>query len=277
MAGDWIKMRTDLFTHPKVVRISSALKADTLRTVGGLMSVWCLFDAHSTDGRLEGYTPDMVNQLLRWDGFAEQMMRVGWMFTEPDEVLVLPEFYAHNGSSAKRRAMEKDRKKSVRTLSASDADTRPQNVFPREEKRREDIKSFAFSNEKASHLESNGKEKLNGHDLLGDPDAPSKGKHLTAVPFQKIIELYHEILCPPLPRCEVLTAKRQGQIRQRWQDKEDGLPELDDWRNFFRHVKVSPFLMGQVASRDRRPFRADIEWLTNATNYAKIAEGKYHS
>ena len=36
MAGDWIKMRADLFTHPKVVRISSALKADTLRTVGGI-------------------------------------------------------------------------------------------------------------------------------------------------------------------------------------------------------------------------------------------------
>lgn len=30
MAGDWIKMRSDLHTHPKVVRISSALHADTL-------------------------------------------------------------------------------------------------------------------------------------------------------------------------------------------------------------------------------------------------------
>ena len=108
-------------------------------------------------------------------------------------------------------------------------------------------------------------------------ETPKPASKSVKVPFQSILDLYHEILCPPLPRCEVLTAKRQGQIRQRWQDKEDGLPELDDWRNFFRHVKVSPFLMGQVASRDRRPFRADIEWLTNATNYAKIAEGKYHS
>lgn len=31
MAGDWIKMRADLHTHPKVVRISSALDADRLR------------------------------------------------------------------------------------------------------------------------------------------------------------------------------------------------------------------------------------------------------
>jgi hypothetical protein len=108
-------------------------------------------------------------------------------------------------------------------------------------------------------------------------ETPKPQAKVVKVPFQSILDLYHEILCPPLPRCEVLTAKRQGQIRQRWQDEKDGLPNLDEWRNFFQHVKASPFLTGQVASKDRRPFRADIEWLTNATNYAKIAEGKYHS
>jgi hypothetical protein len=36
MAGDWIQMRVALQTHPKVVRIASALKADRLRVVGGL-------------------------------------------------------------------------------------------------------------------------------------------------------------------------------------------------------------------------------------------------
>lgn len=74
MAGDWIKMRSDLFTHPKVVRISSALKADTLRTVGGLMSVWCLFDAHSVDGKLDGYTSQTLDDHLRWAGFSAAMI-----------------------------------------------------------------------------------------------------------------------------------------------------------------------------------------------------------
>jgi triacylglycerol lipase len=38
MAADWIKMRSDLCTHPKVVRIMSALKADKLRhTAAGLV------------------------------------------------------------------------------------------------------------------------------------------------------------------------------------------------------------------------------------------------
>ncbi|GAA0260435.1 hypothetical protein [Rhodanobacter caeni] len=138
MAGDWIKMRSDLFTHPKVVRISSALKADTLRTVGGLMSVWCLFDAHSIDGKLEGYTSQTLDDHLRWPGFSAAMISVGWL-VDDGESLALPEFDTHNGQSAKRRAQDADRKKAVRKTSASEADKKR----TREEKRREEKKAKA--------------------------------------------------------------------------------------------------------------------------------------
>lgn len=136
MAGDWIKMRADLFTHPKVVRIASALKADTLRTVGGLMSVWCLFDAHSEDGHLDGYTPEVLDAHLRWDGFSEAMMAVDWLLYHDAEGLALPRFDTHNGQSAKRRAQDADRKREGRKASASDADKKQ----TREEKRREESK-----------------------------------------------------------------------------------------------------------------------------------------
>lgn len=135
MSADWIKMRCDLFTHPKVVRISSALKADTLRTVGGLMSVWCLFDAHSEDGSMVGYTCETLDDHLRWPGFAAAMMAVGWL-SESAESLDLPRFETHNGTSAKRRAQDADRKKEVRKTSASEADK----MRTREEKRREENK-----------------------------------------------------------------------------------------------------------------------------------------
>jgi hypothetical protein len=133
MAGDWIKMRADLFTHPKVVRMASALKADTLRTVGGLMSAWCLFDAHSDDGRLEGYSPEVLDAHLRWDGFAAAMIAVGWLEHDEAQGLALPRFDTHNGQSAKRRAQDADRKREVRKASASDADK----LRTREEKRRD--------------------------------------------------------------------------------------------------------------------------------------------
>lgn len=135
MAGDWIKMRADLHTHPKVVRMASALKADRLRIVGGLHSAWCLFDVHSVDGFLDGYSADTLDDLIGFPGFSRAMMAVGWL-EENGESLVMPRFEAHNGQSAKRRAQDADRKRNVRKASASEADK----MRTREEKRREDIK-----------------------------------------------------------------------------------------------------------------------------------------
>ncbi|HFU9977011.1 TPA: hypothetical protein ACH7SC_000851 [Escherichia coli] len=131
MAGDWIKMRAELHTHPKIVRMSSALKADRLRVVGGLHSAWCLFDVHSTDGLLHGYTPETLDDLIGFPGFARAMIAVGWL-EEDGENLVMPRFDAHNGQSAKRRAQDADRKKKSRKMSACDADKKR----TREEKRR---------------------------------------------------------------------------------------------------------------------------------------------
>lgn len=133
MAGDWIKMRVDLGTSPKVVRMSSALHADRLRIVGGLHAVWCLFDVHSVDGKLHGYTADALDDLIGFPGFAASMISVGWL-EDGGNFLAAPRFDEHNGQSAKRRAMETERKREARKASASDADK----MRSREEKRREE-------------------------------------------------------------------------------------------------------------------------------------------
>ena len=149
MAGDWIKMRADLQTHPKVVRIASALKADKLRVIGGLHAVWCLFDTHSEDGALDGYTYEVIDDEIRWQGFSAAMDSVGWLSAIGDGSSALPEFDEHNGQSAKRRAQETKRKRDERKAAelagkgdrnppASDADKRLAEKRSREEKRRED-------------------------------------------------------------------------------------------------------------------------------------------
>lgn len=142
MSDDWIKMRCSLHTHPKVVRISSALKADRFRTVGGLHAVWSLFDAHSTDGGLVGYTMDAIDDLIGWPGFSAAMKSVAWL-EENTQGIVLPRFDQHNGKSAKRRANDVERKRSersphpVRNLSASDADISGTKSGPEKEKEKE--------------------------------------------------------------------------------------------------------------------------------------------
>ena len=117
MSEPWIKMRISLGSCPKVVRIMSALKADRLRTVGGLHAVWCLFDTHSEDGFMEGYSLAILSEAIGWPGFAEAMKAVGWL-EETDAGLIMPRFSDHNGESAKRRAMDAARKAAVRELSA---------------------------------------------------------------------------------------------------------------------------------------------------------------
>lgn len=113
MAGDWIKMNKSLPRDPRVVRISSALKADRLRTVGGLLSTWCLFDEQTEDGKLEGYTPELMDEIVGFQGLARAMESVGWLEVS-DGFLVVPRFEEHNGQSAKRRAQDSDRKMSAR-------------------------------------------------------------------------------------------------------------------------------------------------------------------
>jgi len=98
-------------------------------------------------------------------------------------------------------------------------------------------------------------------------------KKTDVVPYKKIIELYHRVL-PELPAVMKLTQKRKSQIRQRFNEDMDSLKK---WENFFVFVKQSDFLMGRIEPTGGRTlFRADIEWLTNATNFTKVAEDKYH-
>lgn len=131
---NWIKMRTDLVDHPKVVRMAFVCKVDVLQVIGGLWAVWATFDTHSVDGTLEGYTLAAIDRKA-WRGFGAAMVGVRWL-KETEDGLVVPEFDEHNGASAKRRAVETKRKSSDREedksahgswntsgqMSASDAD-----------------------------------------------------------------------------------------------------------------------------------------------------------
>lgn len=143
MAGDWIKMRIELQSHPKIVRILSATQSDKFRAIGGLHAVWSVFDLHSENGKLHGYTPALMDHIIGWDGFSQAMVDVGWLLFDGSETLSMPEFTEHNGKSAKRRAEDQKRKRderkcpqSVRNLSANESDEKR----TREEKRREESK-----------------------------------------------------------------------------------------------------------------------------------------
>lgn len=251
MAGDWIKMRSDLFTHPKVVRISSALKTDVLRTVGGLMSAWCLFDAHSIDGRLDGYGPETLDAHLRWDGFSDAMISVGWLEFEADqqqESLILPGFDTHNGDSAKRRAQDADRKRIVRKMSASEADK----SRTREEKRREEIKDT--------------------------PISPSGDSSSAASDNAAILDSYHAIL-PACQRIEVLNPKRRKRIAaavklakqvcasQGWEYVPDQF-----WPAYWTQCAADKWMRGEVPNPNNPAWKQNLDVLLAEDRFASVMD-----
>jgi hypothetical protein len=258
MAGDWIKMRTNLRTSPKVVRIASALKADRLRVIGGLHSVWCLFDAHSADGQLAGYTVETLDEDIGWPGFASAMIVVGWLESS-DDGLSTPRFDEHNGQSAKRRCQESERKRESRKSSADDADKKR----TREEKRREELTS------KATTPDGVVVASQAGNAPSGRPQPAAKPE----CPHQDIIALYHEVL-PECPQVRDWTPARAQQLRTRW-NEDPRRQNLEFWRQFFEYVKTCGFLVGRGTGAGNRPFLADLEWLTKSQNFTKIREGKY--
>lgn len=113
MAGDWIKMRSNIKDDPDVVVMAGALSVDEFSIVGRLHATWAWLDQHSEDGTNVRITSAYLDRLTACPGFADALRTVGWLDGR-DGSLTFPNFDRHNGESAKRRAVETKRKQAQR-------------------------------------------------------------------------------------------------------------------------------------------------------------------
>nr|DAQ28520.1 MAG TPA: helix-turn-helix domain protein [Caudoviricetes sp.] len=101
-------------------------------------------------------------------------------------------------------------------------------------------------------------------------------------PQEKIIELYNTCLPMLKPVRIWKSAARVNNLAARWREMalDQGFQSeaegLDFFKRFFEFVGRSRFLTGQVKQKDGRVFRADLEWITQANNFEKICDRKYH-
>ena len=138
MAGDWIKMKTNLDTNPKVIQLATELEISELHVVGLLWKVWSWADQHSIDGNAISVTDATLDRFTGVTGFANALRNVGWLEGENGS-LSFPRFEEHNGQTAKKRANTNKRVANHRNAK-SVTDVTPK-VLPekrREEKRREE-------------------------------------------------------------------------------------------------------------------------------------------
>jgi uncharacterized protein YdaU (DUF1376 family) len=102
-----------------------------------------------------------------------------------------------------------------------------------------------------------------------------KPKSAPACPVAEIVEMYNRLL-PMLPAVSVVNESRKRTISARWRevvttekfDRQQGL-EFFEW--YFNMVKDSKFLTGKA-----KDWKADIDFLFNASKFPRIIEGAYH-
>lgn len=128
MAGDWIKMRTDLYRDPKVCVIAEHLEAPDgelagyvnqicqrdmavtrnvtrCATVGALVTVWGVTrhqgKRDGDDLRLNGVTSTIVDDIGELPGLGAAMIAVGWL-VEDEDGIVFPCFFRENNTEPKK-------------------------------------------------------------------------------------------------------------------------------------------------------------------------------
>lgn len=136
MAGEWIKMRTNLWDDPRVSHLCDLVDQPEAMVVGALYWLWSMADEHSEDGLLPGLTLRAIDRKTGVAGIGAALVQIGWL-AEVEAGVEVVKFGEHNGTSAKRRCQEAQRKATSRNVSASDADKNQTGSGAREEKRRE--------------------------------------------------------------------------------------------------------------------------------------------
>lgn len=147
MAGDWIKMRGNLWDDPRVARLCDLTNQPEAAVIGSLYWLWSAADQHSEDGIMPGLTLRSIDRKTGVQGFGAAMIEIGWLADHPEGVRIV-RFEEHNGSSAKRRCSESRRKMSARdadkerTESGHSAEETQQSSAPRV---REDVNPMSSS------------------------------------------------------------------------------------------------------------------------------------
>ncbi len=143
----WIKVDCLLIHKPKVVKIARELNLKRETILGYLIKFWALADGITEDGRLDGYGPDDVDDLVGLPGFGRALEVIDWLRFNTRGA-VLPRFDLHNGESAKKRANTSLRVSRHRRLKCNAenvtnvTDTALSKTLGREEKIRVDSESL---------------------------------------------------------------------------------------------------------------------------------------
>lgn len=254
MAGDWIKMRNNLWASFKVVRMALRLGVPRSQVIGALNGAWMMADEHSEDGVLEmENAAEVIDAFVEVQGFSAAMESVGWLQIDGNQV-TFPRFDEHNSKTAKRRADDQKRKKtkrsddmsallrtSVRKTSASCGQNADQR---REEKSREE------KNRKQEEGEGSG-----------EPPTPPPSREEFQSAWNEAAERHG------WATMRAFTEKRATAFRTRCRDPD----WCEHWREALAEAEQSPFCCGE----NDRGWTATPDFFLRPDTLTKLLEGAF--
>lgn len=252
MAGDWIKMRINLWDDPRVARICDMTGSSEAAVVGGLYWLWATADQHSTDGVMDGLSIKAIDRKTQISGFGNALCVIGWIFDHSEGVRVA-RFDEHNGASAKKRIQTAQRVANFKSKTQGNDEGNASSV------------SDALAER---DLDTDLDTDLDKTNLSSAEDKIPPTQHLP------IVAAYNAILgntLTPVKPALWSGSARATALQSRW--KED--PErhsLEWWEGWFRYIAKSPFLTGN----NDKNWKPDLGWLLKKENFIKVCEGKYH-
>lgn len=119
MAGDWIKMRSNLWDDPRVARLVDLTDSSEAAVIGGLYWLWATADQHTADGFMPGLSCRQIDRKTGVQGLGQALVDIGWIEADADGVSIV-NFEDHNGASAKKRAQTAKRVANHRSGNASE-------------------------------------------------------------------------------------------------------------------------------------------------------------
>ena len=280
MAGDWIKMRGNLWDDPRIAKICDLTDQGEAAVVGGLYWLWATADQHSEDGIMHGLTLRQIDRKTGIQGFGDALVNIGWLAEHAEGVRIV-RFEDHNGISAKKRCQTAKRVAKLRTsnegVTLDALQNEHQSVNCALAREREE-KSKEQTNPDGLVVASNA------DDQIAEQIADAKTSTVPNCPQQALLDLYAECL-PELPQPRAWEGQAADALRTRWRwvltatKRGSGeryattAAEGVEWfRRFFGYVAGSDFLMGRKAD-----WQADLRWLVKAANFDKVLSGAYEN
>jgi len=146
MAGEWIKVRTNLWTDPRVSQLCDLTDASKPAVVGALYWLWSSADEHTQNGHMPGLSLKAIDRESGVPGMGAALLSIDWI-EDTAGGITLTRFEEHNGASAKSRAQTAKRvanhKNNASVTPIAQIANAPtvSSALPREEKRREEVKT----------------------------------------------------------------------------------------------------------------------------------------